>query len=90
MKRFSFFDDSPGADDILKHADEIQIRLMKCKKGFGIVFKITGGYLPDCDDDEEDEGEEIGAACCTEAKPDAAELADSLLQRFIKAKGGAQ
>jgi hypothetical protein len=82
--RFSFFPDDCA--DILQHADRITIDLHQVGDNLAVEFKISGGYWPD--DDKDDAGES-GGACCQE-QPDPAELARTLLSRFVaaKAKGG--
>lgn len=70
--RFNFFGDCDG--EILKHADQIEIKLVKIADSFGIEFRICGGHFPEPTDNE---------------RLDSAELAEDLLRRFVAAKGGA-
>lgn len=75
--RFSFFD--PPAD-ILQHSDSIRISLMQIRGKLAISFRISGGYFPDIDDDDDCD------TLAVEQQPDPAELARTLLGQFIAAK----
>ncbi len=84
--RFSFFPDRDN--EILKHADEIEVKLLRLRNGrLGIMFKISGGHLPGWNDD----GDEDDSELATESV-DAERLADSLMRRFCDAgrEGGAE
>ena len=85
--RFNLFD---TPKDIFEHADTIEIKLIKLTKGFGIEFKISGGYLPDLEDEVDEDDSDSGGTCRQQQpeQPDAAELADDLLRRFVAANGG--